>query len=448
MGGNTRAGPSRRKVIAGFAATRLAPTTLAGLAPAVVPSRARAKRKTLRILRWKHFVPGYETWFNDVFVREWAERNDTEVIVDSVGFGDISRLVNAEAQAGEGHDLVEMGPRPSLEDHFIDHREIFEECRSRYGAPAELIVRSFQNPRTNSHHGIGTYYTPFVLTFRHDLWEAVGHQPTTWDAIRKGGRAIKLLHGAPVGISLAPEHNAEHSLRAIMSAFGSSIQDADDNPALGSPATLEALKFTKALYEEAMTDEVLSWRSPSNNAFMLSGAGSLTLDTMSIIRAAESKSLPVDPKLSIASLPDGPSGKTGPNFGVGAHVIWRFAQNIEGAQKFIVDFVGRSEEAFIASGFQIMPSFPGAVPRFAELVGAPPYSPGRYSVLADVPAAMTNLGSPGFTNAATEEVMNSSIVATMFARTATGAVSAEDAMTEADQAVRAIFERWRAAGKI
>lgn len=400
-------------------------------------------------MRWKNFVPGFETWFNDVFVREWGEQNDTEVIVDNVGLGDINRLADEEVAAGEGHDLVLfLSSRPALEDQAIDHREIFEECRNRYGEPAEFVVRSCYNPRSRTYHGFGESYAPTVLTFRRDLWEAVGQRPATWESIRKGGRAIKLLHGGPIGISLAPEHNGKHSVRALMSAFGSSVQDADGYPALSSPATLEVLKFAKALYEEAMTDEVLAWGPPSNNAFMLSGTGSLTLDTMSIVRAAESKALPVEAQLEIAALPEGPSGRTGPAFAINAYMIWRFARNIEGAKKFLVDYIGRFEEGFIASGFQNMPSYPGAVPRFAELVGAAPHPSGRYSVLADVPATMTSLGSPGFANAATDEVMNRSVLATMFARAATGAVTPEDAMAEADHEIRPVFERWRAAGKI
>jgi multiple sugar transport system substrate-binding protein len=65
-----------------------------------------------------------------------------------------------------------------------------------------------------------------------------------------------------------------------------------------------------------------------------------------------------------------------------------------------------------------------------------------------VPATLTNLGSPGYANAATDEVFNKAVLSTMFARAATGAATPEDALAEANQAVRSIFEHWRAAGKI
>ena len=436
---------SRRCALKTGAATFL----LSGLAPAIVPSRARAQQNTLRILRWKHFVPGYDIWFNETFIKEWGEANDTDVIVTNVGLGEIGKLAAGEAEVGEGHDLVLfLAPPPSLEEHVIDHREIFEECEQRYGKAIEFAKRGSYNPRTDKFYGICESYAPTVLSYRKDLWDAVGEQPDNWDAVRKGGSKIKLLHEKPVGLSLAPEHNSKHSVRAILYAFGGSIQDADGNPALKSDQSLEALKFGKALYEEAMTDETLAWDPPANNRFILSEEGCLTIDTLSIPRAAESKSLPVDPNLALARLPEGPAGRIGPNFGAYTYAIWNFAENMEGAKQFLVDYVGHSETALTASGFQNMPSFPDHVPGLSDLLKNDPTRPERYAVLADVAETMTNLGHPGYANAATDEVLGSGIISTMFAKAATGQLSPEDALDEADKAVTPIFDKWKDAGKI
>jgi multiple sugar transport system substrate-binding protein len=285
-------------------------------APAIWPGRARAQQKTLRILRWKHFVPGYDAWFNDTFIKEWGAANDTTVLVDNVGLGEIGALAAKEAEAGTGHDLVLfLAPPPSLEDHVIDHREIFEECERRYGKAIDLARKGSFNPKTGKYYGLCESYAPAVLIYRRDLWEEIGQPPASWDDIRRGGARLKLLHDRPVGLSLAAEHNGEHSLRALLYAFGGSIQDEFGRPALKSEATLEAVRFGKALFEEAMPEEVLAWDPPANNRFILSEEGCLTIDTLSIPRAAESKALPVDDKLALASLPEGPAGRVGPNFG-------------------------------------------------------------------------------------------------------------------------------------
>ena len=72
----------------------------------IIPARTRAQQKTLKILHWKHFVPSYDEWFNETYVKEWGEANDTHVIVDNVGFADITRFAKTEIEARRGHDLI------------------------------------------------------------------------------------------------------------------------------------------------------------------------------------------------------------------------------------------------------------------------------------------------------------------------------------------------------
>jgi multiple sugar transport system substrate-binding protein len=55
-----------------------------------VPGRTSAQQKTLKILQWNHFVPGYDKWFNNTYVKEWGEKNNTEVTVDNIGIGGIN----------------------------------------------------------------------------------------------------------------------------------------------------------------------------------------------------------------------------------------------------------------------------------------------------------------------------------------------------------------------
>lgn len=418
-------------------------------APSIVRSQATKRSKTLRLMRWKNFVPAYEVWFNEVFVKNWGAENDTDVIVTNVGLGEIGQLAAAEVNAGEGHDLVLfLSPKPSLEDHTIDHRELHEECEQRFGKAHGFVGRSNVNPRTGVHHGFIESFAPTLLTYRRDVWDAVGTSPGTWDGIRKAGRAAKLLHNAPVGISFAPEHNAEHSLRALMAAFGAALQNKDGGLALASQNTLEALKFGRALFEETMPPDVLHWTSSSNNLAVLAGDIGLTIDTMSIIRAAEAKALPIEPDLALAALPEGPFGRGGPAYATNTYVIWKFARNISGAQKFLLDYMAAFGEGLIHSGFQNMPCYPGTVPNLADLIGASKDRPGRYDILLDLAGGLTNLGHPGHSNAATDEVLNRRIISAMFARVASGAATPKEAMDLAQAEIAPIFQKWRDAGKI
>jgi multiple sugar transport system substrate-binding protein len=421
------------------------------LAPYVIPSRARAQQKTLKILHWKHFVPSYDEWFNETYVKEWGAANDTQVIVDNVGFADLTRFAKTEVEAQRGHDLISfITPPAEYEDRVIDHREIYEECERRYGTVADLSVRSTYNPKTNKYFAFCGFYAPALLTYRKDLWESVQAAPDSWQDVLAGGRRIKLLHQNPVGFSLAPEQNSAHTMRAIMYSFGASEQDASGNAALKSRATLEAIKYVKALYDEAMTKDVLTWDGAANNLAMLNGDACLTLDTMSIIRASESTELSIAKNLWLGKAPEGPAGRLAPSFGFYTHFIWNFAENIDGAKQFLADYIGHSREAFLASGFQNTPAFPDTVPDLATVVArdAGAGSPGKYALLADVATWTTNIGHPGYTDPAISEIYSKGIVSTMFARAATSQLTPEEALDQADSEMRQIFQKWAERGKL
>ena len=112
-------------------------------------------KKKLKILQWNHFVPAYDKWFNGTYIKQWGEKNDTEVIVDNVGIPTLNPTAASEVSAKKGHDLFGfLWPRPVYENDVIDHREVLEECQRRYGKPIDLAVRSTLNPRTGRHHGL------------------------------------------------------------------------------------------------------------------------------------------------------------------------------------------------------------------------------------------------------------------------------------------------------
>lgn len=417
----------------------------------IIPGRAKAQQKTLKILQWNHFVPGYDKWFNNEYVKEWGEKNDTNVIVDNIGVAAINSRAAAEVSAQQGHDLfMFLWPPPVHEDQVIDHRELYEECEQRYGKAIDLAIKSTYNPKTRKFYGFSDSYVPDPVNYRKDLWDDIGMFPGTWDDIRVGGRKIKEKHGIPVGIGLASEIDTNMALRAIMYAFGSSVQDAEGTPVLKSRATLDAIKFVKALYEEAMTDEVFTWDASSNNRFMLAGKGSLALNAISITRTGESKKLPVADNIWLAKAAQGPVRRIGLEHVMDVYVIWKFAENIDGAKQFLVDYMGNFRRGFMASEFYNFPCFPQTVPDLKALIANDPKAtpPDKYKVLEDVLDWATNVGYPGYANAAIDEVFSTWIVSTMFAQAAAGRLSPEAAMNQADAEVRRIFGKWRGRGKL
>ena len=438
---------SRRRFLKTAGATALA----AGAGPAVIIP-GRAQPKTLKILQWKRFIAGYDAWFNSSYVKEWGEKHDTQVIVDYIGMNDLKSQAEAEIAAQRGHDLFcFVGSPPGVyEAQTLDHRELYEECERHHGKAIDLAVKSTYNPKTQRFFAFCPEYFPTSVSYRKDLWDAVGMLPNTWENVSLGGRKIKFLHGHPVAISLGNDVDSNQTLRALLYSFGATVQDADSRPVLSSNATLEALKFFKSLFEQAMTEKMLTWDNISNNRFMLSGEGSLTWNATTITRTGENKRMPVTDQIWLAKTPQGPIHRLTPVNGVETFVIWKFARNIKRAMQFAVDYIKNYRAVFLPHEFVAFPSFPQTVPDLAQLLAndAKANPTGKYQVLEDAANWNTNFGYPGYTNAAIDEIHTSGLIPMMFASAATGKMTPEEALTQADQEVRKIFDKWRALGKI
>ena len=422
----------------------------AGMVP-TLPRPARAAAKVLRIMQWNHFVPAFDEWFNKTFIKEWGERNDTEVIVTNVGMTAIEARAAAEIKKGHGHDIcMFLSPPASYEDQVIDHKDIYAECERRFGKPLDIAIKSTFTPVTGKYFGFSDGYVPDPVNYRKDLWDEAGIVPSSWEAIREGGRKIKQARGIPVGIGMSNELDSSMAVRSMLAAFGAAEQDAEGRPNLKSPGALEALKYAKALYEEAMTDEVFSWEASSNNRQMLAGKGSLTLNAISVTRTGENEKIAIADQIFLMRPARGPVAHLGLMHLMNAYVIWKFAKNIEGAQQFLVDLAAESRNAFLASRFYNFPTFPQLVPDLETLVAYDPKvtPPDKYRFFQDASRWTVNVGYPGYANAAIDEVFNTWLLPMMFADAASGRLSPEEALDQyAGQVVR-IFDKWREKGKV
>ena len=61
---------------------------------------------------------------------------------------------------------------------------------------------------------------------------------------------------------------------------------------------------------------------------------------------------------------------------------------------------------------------------------------------------MTNLGYPGYANAAEDEIFSSWLISKMFAETAKGRMTPEEALNAAHGEIRRIFQKWRDRGVV
>jgi multiple sugar transport system substrate-binding protein len=415
-------------------------------------SGAAKGERTLRIALWSHFIPGYDAWFDEEYTTRWSDKNDVEVVVDHIPYAELGARAGAEVAAKSGHDIFGfITPPPTFEDEVIDHREIVEEVEAKLGKMSPLVERNILNPKTGKYFAFAEYWVPNPVHYRLDLWNQVesGLKPATWDDVLRAAPKLKAM-GYPLGIGMSPDDDSNFSLFSLLAAYGARIQNEEGAVAINSPATVEAVKMGSAIYRAGMTEEVFFWESSANNRLLATGKGSLILNAISAIRAAEDQDQELAGKVALAPAPAGPAARLGAHSVLNAHVIWRFAKNQEAAKQFLVDLALDYREAFLRSRFYNLPAFPRAVPDMAQLVAKDDKAqpPAKYALLADAEKWSTNIGHPGHSNAATDEVFNQFIVPKMFAAAARGEMSAEAAVRTAEVQMRPIFDKWRERGKI
>jgi len=406
---------------------------------------------TLRIIQWSHFVPAYDKWFDDIYVKRWGQANDTEVVVDHINQADIPARAAAEVAAQRGHDLFFfLSPPAAYEDQVLDHSDIVQEVTKKRGKMKNVAFKATYNPKTKKYFAFSDNYVPDPVNYRTDLWGEAGFRPTSWDNVFKAAPKLRAM-GHPIGIGMSNEIDSNMALMAMMMCFGSFIQNKEQRVVLNSKGTVEALKFARELYRQGMSNEIFAWTASSNNQAMVAGRLSMAMNAISITRTAEGTNPDLAAKISLLPIPSGPNGRLGLEHVMGAYVIWKFASNKAAAKKFLVDLETKYIGAFENSKFYNFPSWPASVPNIDRRVARDPVAkpPGKYKVLAEIAEKYTlNPGWPGNTNAAIDEIFNKFLIPQMFAEVAQGKRTPEEAARVYDRSFRGIFQRWRNRGKI
>jgi len=154
-------GVSRRDFIKITGATGIA----AGMGTTFLfPERAAAQQKTLKILQWSHFVPAYDTWFDNTFCKQWGQKNNTNVIVDHINLNDLAAKAASEASAKKGHDLfMVLSPPAAYEKQTIDMTHVYQEVESKHGKKIDLDHKSTYNHKTKRYFAFSDFYVHYPV---------------------------------------------------------------------------------------------------------------------------------------------------------------------------------------------------------------------------------------------------------------------------------------------
>ncbi len=257
-----------------------------------------------------------------------------------------------------------LSPPAAYENQVMDMTHVYQEVEKKHGKKIDLAHKSTFNPKTKKYFAFSDSYAPDPGNWRKDLFEQVGfpNGPDTYDDLRKGAKAIKDKFGNPCGLGFSQELDTSMAMRALLWSFGGAEQDEAGNVTINSKNTIEALKFIKALYEESETPEVFTWTPPSNNQAMLAGKVSYVANAISITRQAEREKLPINKNIMISRALKGPVRRIAAEHVMDCYVIWEFAENKDGAQQFLIDYIDAFHDGFVAGQFYNFPCFPKTVP--------------------------------------------------------------------------------------
>ena len=408
----------------------------------------QAQRKKLKIAQWSHFVPEYDKWFDTVFCKQWGDKNNTDVTVDHIAVNELPARAAAEVAAKKGHDLFGfLSPPAAFENQVLDLTNVYSAVEQKHGKKIELAHKSTYNPKTKKYFAFSDSYVPDPGNYHKDLWTAAGFPkgPDTWEDLRVGAKKIRETSGNPCGIGMSQELDSSMILRGLLWSFGASEQTADGQICINSKQTIEALKFMRSLHKDAQTAEVFTWDPAANNRAMLAGKTSYVANAISITRQAEREKQPIGSKIMLCKALKGPVRRIAAEHVMDCYVVWNFAENKEGAQQFLIDYMAAFRDAFMASKFYNFPCFPQTVPDLQQQIAKDPTAdpPDKYAVLSDVLDWATNVGYPGYASAGIDEAFRTWVIPTMFAKVARGAETPENAAAAADKEYRRLFERWK-----
>src|SRR2546422_260063 len=270
-----------------------------------------------------------------------------------------------------------------------------------------------------------------------------------------------------IGVGMAQELDSNMAARARIWSFDGSVQDQNENVVLKSDHSLEALEFGVRLFKAGMNPSVMSWNAASNNQALNARQTGYILNSISAYRTAQDNKLPVADDIFFVPALKGPRGTGWASEHVmGIYVIWKFAQSPDVAKQFLLDLIGHYRDAVLGSKLYNFPSFPGSVADPAVAVAQKPAGGNKWleqatandpfgsnppSKLKPIATALqwaTNIGHPGPANPAESEIFDTFVLPTMFANAATGRMSAKQALDDAHQQAKKIFEKWRSKGLV
>ncbi|MDZ7810363.1 MAG: extracellular solute-binding protein [Arhodomonas sp.] len=415
---------------------------------------------SISITQWSHFVPRYDQWFRE-YAEAWGEAHNVDVTVNFVNIAEVPSTLSASISAGQGATLFEMNAPPTA---FIEGLKPLDDvnaaAEAAFGERSGTCERSSYLPAKDIWYGFCHGWVPDPGDYRRSLWADAGYPegPESYADLRDGGAEIFEETGIPVAVGMSPEIDSEFYARALIWSHGGSVQDEEGNVTFDSPEVLEAVKYQKKLFDNAMTPEVFAWNAASNNQTFIAGRASYIQNSISFYRSAQEDNPEVAADTGFRPGLNGPRGDRK----MPAHVWFIHTMpdyvtdedKIAAAKKFMLDLENNYASASYYAKFYNFPAFTSQVPQLFgddswlddDPWGAEP--PDKLKLLQTAEDWTAWLGYPGYANPAISEVYQTNLLSSMMADVARGVKSPDQAVEDTAEEIEAIFAKWRERGYV
>ncbi|MHB8733594.1 MAG: ABC transporter substrate-binding protein [bacterium] len=397
--------------VAGAAASRLMSPWKAGAAPAQI------RGSSLRILVWSHFIPAYDTAF-DKYANDWGVENAVTVRVDHIPIDQLPARIASELAAGAGHDIVQHHTQILVHQYhqqLVDVSDIVNRLGAAAGGWINMAKQVAQVDGV--WYLVPEFYIAQPMLWRTDLFKQFGlKEPSTWEAARVAGRVGKSKNPKhDTGIQISHCNDSNHDWRAVFYAFGVKESDPSGKEiAWDSKELREAMRFGKALYDECMTPQVLSWDNVSDNRYLGSGVAIWIHDAISAYRSIQNVNPDLYKNIQVAGSWIEPMGshQRAPVVDPVAMGIWKFSKNQAAARAFLQKYAGDVKFSLTESKGYNMPMLQGWYKKPMPVLGSDP----TVGYLQDMGKYALINGYPGPFTAAAAEVLATFIVPDMMTR--------------------------------
>jgi multiple sugar transport system substrate-binding protein len=301
------------------------------------------KGTKLNILEWVSFVPASDVEFKRL-AAEFGKLAGVDVTVDLINMNDLNPRIASAIETKSGPDIIMMISNwPHLyADGLADVDDLAEEIASRAGAYYE--PKKKVSVVGNRWKAVPLCSVPATWAYREDWFKEAGASrfPDTWDEWRKLGIALKKKNqpmGQAFGHSLGDPNNWAYS---VTWGFGGAEIDQSGKVIINSKETIEAVKFTVAVWKECLDEGGLAWDDSSNNRAYLAGTISATINGASIYFVAKRQFPDIAKVTGHGHMPKGPGGRFY-NIGGQGRAVMKYSKNQQVAKEFLRWFMDRPQ---------------------------------------------------------------------------------------------------------